>query len=170
MESSFDLSALVKTYQKEVWMYLRVLGCDPASADDLTQETFLEVMRRPFDDYNPKATAAYLRRVAKNRFLMAIRHAKSRPSHSSLDAVDPAFEKNDSSQLSYLDALRDCMQKLPERMRQVMTARYQRGLKSREIGEELGLKEDHVNTISYRAKDSLKDCVKKTLDGDGGPQ
>lgn len=148
-------------------MYLRVLGCDQASADDLTQETFLEVMRRPFDDYDPKATGAYLRRVAKNRFLMAIRKAKAGPKISSLDTIDPVFEKNDQSQLSYLEALRGCLEKLPDRMRQIMTARFQKGLKSREIGFDMGLKEEHVNTITYRAKDSLKDCVKKTL-GDAG--
>ncbi|MDF1662572.1 MAG: sigma-70 family RNA polymerase sigma factor [Planctomycetota bacterium] len=168
MKSSFDLSALVKKYQKEIWMYLRVLGCDQASADDLTQETFLEVMRRPFDDYDPKATGAYLRRVAKNRFLMGIRQAKSRPSVSSLDAIDPVFEKNDQSQLTYLEALRGCLDKLPDRMAQIMTARFQKGKKSREIALELGLKEDHVNTITYRAKDKLKDCVKTTLEDAGG--
>ena len=145
-------------------MYLRVLGCDQASADDLTQETFLEVMRRPFDHYDAKASGAYLRRVAKNRFLMNIRKAKSRPSVTSLDAVEAVFESQEQSSLSYLDALRSCLKKLPDRMKMIMIARFQKGLKSRDIGKELGLKEDHVNTISYRAKDVLKECIKSSLE------
>ncbi len=48
-----------------------------------------------------------------------------------------------------------------------MTARFQEGTKSRDIAQKLGLKEDHVNTISYRAKDILKDCVKQTLEDAG---
>ncbi len=64
-----DLVELIACHQAGVWRYLRALGCDACSADDLTQETFLEVLKRPFEQYNQQATAAYLRRVAHNLFI-----------------------------------------------------------------------------------------------------
>ena len=54
----FDLAGMIRQHQAGVWRYLRVLGCDSAGADDLTQETFLAVLQKPFQDYNPAATAA----------------------------------------------------------------------------------------------------------------
>ena len=64
--TGFDPRKLVETYQAGIWRYLRALGCSVAEADDLTQETFLAVFQRPFDDFDPRATGAYLRRVAFN--------------------------------------------------------------------------------------------------------
>ena len=42
-----------------------MLGCDTATADDLTQETFLKVLRsRDFQQVSDAATSSYLRRTA----------------------------------------------------------------------------------------------------------
>jgi RNA polymerase sigma-70 factor (ECF subfamily) len=73
MSAGLDLASLVKNHQAGVWRYLRALGCDPSEADELTQETFVAVLERPFEDYHPAATAAYLRTVARNLFLTARR-------------------------------------------------------------------------------------------------
>ena len=46
---------LARRHQAGVWRYLRLLGCAPDLADDLVQETFLQVLRRPFVDALPHA-------------------------------------------------------------------------------------------------------------------
>ena len=72
---SLDAVELVNRHQRSVWRYLRMLGCDDATADDLTQETFLRVLRRSdFVQHNDSATAGYLRRTAYN--LLVSRHRK----------------------------------------------------------------------------------------------
>jgi len=38
-----EMAALVRAHQAGVWRYLRFLGCEPSEADDLVQETFLDV-------------------------------------------------------------------------------------------------------------------------------
>ena len=73
--TGFDPVRLIEHHQAGVWRYLRVLGCDPALADDLTQETFLHVMQRSFDDHSPAATAAYLRTTAHNLYMTVQRRA-----------------------------------------------------------------------------------------------
>ncbi len=70
-----DPGQLIDEYQAGVWRYLRALGCDYAEADDLTQDTFLAVLRKPFVNYGPAATNGYLRKVAFNRFISARRKA-----------------------------------------------------------------------------------------------
>ena len=75
---------LVRRHQAAVWRYLRFLGCDPAQADDLTQETFLAVLEKPFEQRCDTATAAYLRTVARNRFLAVMRKERNGPTAADL--------------------------------------------------------------------------------------
>ena len=83
-----DVARLVQTYQAGVWRYLRALGCESSLADDLTQETFLAVLEKPFTDFSPAATAAYLRTVARNLFISTARRANRMVSVGDLDALD----------------------------------------------------------------------------------
>lgn len=157
-------SELVRSHQKEIWCYLRVLGCEPAQADDLTQETFLAVLRRPFEQYSRAASAAYLRKVAKNRFLMAIRAARARPSTVALDQVEPVFAAPvRRGGGPYFDALESCLQQLPDRTRNILTLRYKDRLASKDIASRLRIKAAHVDTITHRAKAALKRCIGERL-------
>ncbi len=54
-----DAAAFIAKHQEGVWRYLRAIGCDSNLADDLTQETFLAVLRRPFEWVNDAASAGY---------------------------------------------------------------------------------------------------------------
>ena len=65
---------LIQKYQNGIWRYLRVLGCEASLADDITQETFLRVIRKGFEQYNDAATAGYLRKVAYNLFILSLIH------------------------------------------------------------------------------------------------
>ena len=60
---------LVHAHQAGVWRYLCYLGAAPIEADDLTQETFLSVIRRPLEQRSPRETAGYLRTVARRQLL-----------------------------------------------------------------------------------------------------
>ena len=73
--TGFDPVRLIEQHQAGVWRYLRALGCNATEADDLTQETFLAVIQKPFEDYNSAATAGYLRKVAHNLFITVRRRA-----------------------------------------------------------------------------------------------
>ena len=55
--TGIDPVVLIQTYQAGIWRYLRALGCDSAQAEDITQETFLSVLQKPFQDLGPAATS-----------------------------------------------------------------------------------------------------------------
>jgi len=114
---------LIDRHQRGVWRYLRMLGCDEATADDLTQETFLRVLRRDnFVQHNDSATAGYLRRTAYN--LMVSRHRKTKRVHTVSDSLvlDEAWDRwagKDLSGDAAVEALQACLQTLTERARTI---------------------------------------------------
>ena len=73
----------------------------------LTQETFLSVLQKPFQDMGPQATSAYLRKVAYNLFISHQRRAgKVTPVESveELDRTWTSWAGNDDGE-ALLDAL-----------------------------------------------------------------
>lgn len=163
-----DVSRLVREHQAGLWRYLRVLGCPADEADDLTQETFLAVLTRPFQDYNRHATAAYLRQVARNLFVTRCRRAVS---SVELDEAEAAWlkwaDQDDGEDL--LSALRECLQALTERARQALTLRFglhQEGTQEAsraQIAGALGLSEDGAKNLLQRAKQQLRECIERKL-------
>src|SRR5687768_1521864 len=73
--TGFDPVRLIETHQAGIWRYLRALGCENALAEDLTQETFLAVLQRPFQELSGAATAAYLRTTAHHLLISYHRRA-----------------------------------------------------------------------------------------------
>ncbi|HVA51673.1 MAG TPA: sigma-70 family RNA polymerase sigma factor [Pirellulales bacterium] len=160
-----DVARLVREHQTGVWRYLRVLGCPAAEADDLTQDTFLAVLTKPFQDYNRQATAAYLRQVARNLFLSGRRRAVAT---TELDEAEAAWlrwaAKDDGQEL--MDALRACLQKLTDRARQALDLRFGRQASRADIATALELSEDGAKNLLQRAKQQLRECIEKNLAGE----
>src|SRR5688572_23610575 len=91
--TAFDPVRLIEHHQPGVWRYLRALGCEPTLAEDLTQDTFLAVLQKPFQDYNPAATAAYLRRVAYNLFISYQRRAGKVTTVENIEDLEQQFSQ-----------------------------------------------------------------------------
>ena len=119
--TGFDAAQLIEQNQVGVWRYLRALGCEPAQADDLMQETFLAVLQHPFTDFGAAATAAYLRKVAYNLFISAQRRGGKVKviAVEDVEEFDRAWQEwaGDDSGEAKLEALRDCLQELTPRAR-----------------------------------------------------
>jgi len=160
--SALDVARLVREHQAGVWRYLRVLGCPAAEAEDLTQETFLAVLTKPFHDYNRQATAAYLRQVARNLFISSRRRAVA---VAELDEAEAAWlrwaVKDDGQEL--MNALQACLKKLTERARLALDLRFGRQAPRAEIAASLGLSEDGAKNLLQRAKQQLRACVEKAI-------
>ena len=88
-----EVKTLVETHQAGVWRYLRALGCDPSMADDVTQDTFLTVLQKPFQQYSRAATAAFLRRVAYNRLVSIQRRSGKVQAVEDVEILDAEWTK-----------------------------------------------------------------------------
>lgn len=164
-DAKIDLASLVTLHQNGVWRYLRVLGCDASLADDLTQDTFLEVMRRPFVQYNERATAAYLRRVAHNFFI-------SRRRRDGRMTVTDHAEDLESSWMRWagfdsgdrcVEALSTCFEQLTERAKLALRLRFAEDSSRQSIAESLGISEHGAKNLMQRAKTQLRECVEKKI-------
>ncbi|MCA8912725.1 MAG: sigma-70 family RNA polymerase sigma factor [Planctomycetes bacterium] len=160
-----ELEKLVRTHQRGVWRYLRYLGAENAEADDITQETFLTVWRNPFDQYDERATAGYLRQVAKNKFLMHLRAKGRRPEVGSLDEAAQLFDEfaRDDGGDRQIDAMAECMRKLQGKARRVVDAYYKEGNSRAATATIMQMTEEGVKTLLRRVKESLRECVEKRL-------
>lgn len=162
-----DVQRLVHEHQTGVWRYLRVLGCPAAEADDLTQETFLAVLTKPFHDYNRQATAAYLRRVARNLFISSRRRAVATAELDDAEAAWLRWAVQDDGE-DLMNALRGCLQKLTDRARQVLDLRFGRQASRAEIASAVGLSEDGAKNLLQRTKQQLRECIERTLAAEEG--
>lgn len=160
-----DIAALVRAHQTGIWRYLRALGCSAAEAEDLTQETFLEVLRRPFEQRNEKSSAAYLRLVARHQMLMVRRKGGREVGLAEVEGIDAEWNEyagDDGGGLK-VEALKECLKGLDERERRALELRYKDEIPREEIGRALDLSDGGVKNLMERARDKLKRCMERRL-------
>jgi RNA polymerase sigma-70 factor (ECF subfamily) len=140
---------------------MRAMGCDPALAEDLTQETFLHILQRPFQEVNPAATSAYLRKTALNLLISHKRRSGKVLAVEDVELLDRTWSRwaGQDGGDGTLDALRDCLSRLTERARKALEMRF-RGEHSRtEIAEALQITEHGAKNLMQRAKQQLRECI-----------
>jgi RNA polymerase sigma-70 factor (ECF subfamily) len=144
-----------------------MLGCDSATADDLTQETFLRVLSRDnFVQHNEAATSGYLRRTAYN--LLVSRHRKlgrvqTVAEPAVLDVIWERWAGKDLSGDIAIDALRGCLSTLTERAQTALRMRFADEASRVEIGQALGITDHGARNLMQRAKQQLRQCVEEKL-------
>lgn len=160
-----DLEGIVRAHQAELWRYLRFLGCEATLVDDLIQETFLSLLQKPFEDRGPATTAAYLRRVARNHYLMALRRSARTPAFEDLDAADRAWQRfgREDGGETYLEALRDCYSKLKAKAHRALQLRFKEKMPRTEIARTLEMSEDGVKSLMRRSRKLLRECVQRRI-------
>lgn len=163
--AEFDLRTLIQEHQVGIWRYLRVLGCDANVAEDLTQETFLAIIEKPFDHRTPAETAAYLRTVARNLYVTHLRRSGRMISLEEMDLVDAAWKRltGDDSGDALMIALESCLQTLGDKSRQALELRFRDRLTRADMADSLGLSEDGTKNLLQRAKKKLKACIERKL-------
>lgn len=159
-------SRVMHEHLNGVWAYLRFLGCDAATADDLAQETFLVLMRKGLKEENRSATAAYLRTTARYLYLTARRTGKRRDAALRVEVTDQVWVEwvEEGGGLDdWLEALKQCREYLDERSRQALVLRFDKGVSGEDIARQLAITPDNVNNILHRAKQQLKQCIEKRI-------
>jgi RNA polymerase sigma-70 factor (ECF subfamily) len=163
--TDFDAARLIEQHQAGIWRYLRALGCDPSQADDLTQETFLAVLQRPFQDYGTAATTSYLRTVARNLCVSAHRRAGKVTPVENVEEFDRTWQQwtgaDNGEEL--LDALRECFQRLTDRARMALEMRFRERESRLNIATALGISEHGAKNLMQRAKHQLRECIEGKL-------
>lgn len=159
------LAALIARYEHRLYRYLLRLVHDPATAQDLFQQTWLRVMQgirsfRPEQDFEP-----WLFSIAHN---VAIDHLR-RKQPESLDELLPSGTPRSEGLLaggrSILDrvldferarALASVVATLPAIHREVLTLRFEEDMKLEQIAEVCGVPLPTVKSRLRRALEALR--------------
>jgi len=161
---------LVRQHLRSLWRYLRMLGAEPAEADDLAQEAFVVAMQKgalPGEpgQSEPGLLAAFLRTTA--RFLFLRLRKASRRERRLADDVDALWARDalrDGGD-GLVAAVRACVGELDGRARRAIELCY--GLHDNDaqgraaIAHELGLQENGVKTLLQRVRQKLRECIER---------
>ena len=160
-----DFESLIRTYQNRVWQYLRYLGADPAEADDLTQETFLALMRSSWEDRGEAALVGFLRKVARNQLLMLRRKSGTELDTVQLEIAEQVWARSvgDDGIDTFLSQLEQCRERLEGRARQAIDWFYHDGLGREEIGSRLDMKPQGIKTLLRRTRQVLRECIERGM-------
>lgn len=167
-----DAVDLVRQHQVGLWRYLRVLGAQPAEAEDFAQEALLTALRHPPRERAPAALAAYLRSVARNLFLKGRRRAQRAPQLLDPQRIDDAALDDcfaarcgDDGGEAYLAALRGCVDLLDARAKAALRRHYEERAGRQALARDFGLGKDGVKSWLRRIRSELRACVQRKLGG-----
>ena len=147
------MAALFDRYSKVVYsVALRVLR-DPASAEDVLQEIFMQIWRRPDGFIATRGSlGGWLAVVSRNRSIDALR--RKRPTEQVDEMVLPSSYNlaDEAERNGMMDKARVVIQKLPPEQRKTLEMAFFDGLTHSEIAEMTG---DPLGTVKTRIRSAL---------------
>ena len=166
---------LVRRYEQKLYNFgLRMCG-DVCDAEDLVQDTFLNVFRYIKTFRYETKFKNWLYRIATSTCIKKRRKSKFAPDHelslesfypnseAPIDKEPPAWAKAPLDQLlneELSKAIKDAILTLPEKYRLVMVLRDLEGFSTAETAQILNLKPTNVKVRLHRARLFLRDQLK----------
>ncbi len=159
------LHAAALAYRDGVVRYLRVLGASADLAEDLTQETYVRLLRRGATIRDPGAIRGWLRSVALNLF-RADRRAQPRTVLSP-DALDSLGERDPLAVAEpwpeYLAVLRRVLAEMPRRQAIALRLRYADGGSRAAVAEHFGIRDQGAKALLRRARQSVLERMNRAI-------
>ena len=155
----------------ELVAYARSLLRNYAAADDVLQEAMLVVVKKYDQFQDGTSVLAWCRSIVRIEVLRAKqRHQRERTLADRLldDAIEAAFDefqaarRHDEAE-AWREALRRCLERVPERSQGVLRARFADELSYQQIGERLGMTIEAVRKALFRLKKQVRSCVETSL-------
>ena len=165
-ETSMDFTELMASHQPRLLAYIRSLVSNPEVAKDVLQQTNLVLLRKAKDFQPGTSFSAWARRVAYFEVLTQRRTIGRERILFDGDLLEKMANTAEHRSDQYEDrreALIECMRRLPEKLRAMLTERYvdQKGVIR--IAEEMGATANAVSQKLFRAKSNLMKCVARRL-------
>jgi len=159
-------ASLVRKYQQQIHTFVWGKIDDFQIAEDIVQETFLQVYQKLDTLENPTQFTRWLHQIAHRRCIAWIR--KNRIQTEPLEETDiseieaeayseyVATEQAKTTAEAQRDLVEKLLAKLKERDREVIMLHYFEEMSSPEIGKSLGVSENTIKSRLHRARQQLK--------------
>ena len=162
-------SNLVRTHQASLRAFVRALGAEETWVDDIAQEVFLVAFRN-YSKFDPAADfGKWLRGIARN--LVANERRKGARHTRLLPAVmvdvllnqTPEATTYEHEPHDLMPAMRECVDQLPQRSRELLHHRYADGETATQLAERLRTRAEAVRQSLVRIRATIKTCVERKL-------
>ena len=147
------MASLFDRYSKVVYsVALRVLR-DPASAEDVLQEIFMQIWRSPDGFVATRGSlGGWLAVVSRNRSIDSLRRKRPTESMDEIALASPYNLANDSEHTLMMEKTRAIVMTLPAEQRKTLEMAFFDGLTHSEIAEMTG---DPLGTVKTRIRSAL---------------
>lgn len=147
------MAALYDRYSKVVYsVSLRVLR-DPATAEDVLQDVFMSIWRRP-DTFSPArgSLGGWLAVIARNRSIDLLRRKRPSEQVEEIYLASPFDLADEAERNNMMERARAVIARLPPEQRKTLEMAFFDGLTHSEIAEMTG---DPLGTVKTRIRSAL---------------
>ena len=154
----YAMASLYDRYSKIVYsVALRVLR-DPASAEDVIQEIFMQIWRNPESFVAARGSlGGWLAVVARNRSIDALRRKRPTEQVEEIALASPYNLAEEAERSSMMEKARSAIHQLPLEQRKTLEMAFFDGLTHSEIAEMTG---DPLGTVKTRIRSGLSSLRK----------
>jgi len=161
---------LLATCQRQVFLYAMSLLHNAANAEEVLQETNL-VLWRKFDQYQPGTDFGRWASSIAHYEVLKQREKKLRHERLFSDDFIESLAADAPQRAGLLEARRqallECLAKLSQADRQLVTCRYQPEANTRQLAEAVGRSVQGTRRALHRIRTALAACVERTLAREG---
>jgi len=158
-------TSIYEAHMAYVFRYISYRVSNLHEAEDLTSLVFEKALAA-FDRYDPRKSApqTWLLTIARNTVTDHLRKSSKRKTMPLDDAVgvasaDPSPPETTETQEEY-EKLQLCLAVLPQREQEIISLKFGGELNNRQIASVVGLSQNNVGTILFRAICKLRNCLK----------
>ena len=163
-----EFELLLSSHQGRLYGFIRALVGTGSEVDDILQNTN-RVLWKEADNFERGTNFhAWAFRIARNQILQH-RDRKRREgatvpfSDELLETLAVRSEEKESSIERRQRFLKTCLEKLPERQREVVERRYFDRESVQGIAADIGIKPNAVSQLLFRSRESLLRCIETQL-------
>lgn len=164
---------LLLKHEADVKAFIGSLVLDRHRRDDIFQEVALVLWNRK-DDYDPsRSFGAWARGIAAKLILKHRERDALFPllfSPETIQAIAEAYARTEAIACPAAEALRHCLEKLPEKSRRLLQLRYEKNLRVEEIAGQTASTLDAIYQALSRLRARLEECIRQRLALDEGGQ
>ena len=156
-------AGLVKEHQASLRVFVRSLGVEPDWVDDLAQDAFVVAYREMGSYDSERDFGKWLRGIARNLVRNELRKQgrHRRILHEGLSQHLMEFAEKEESQfdVGQVSALRDCVEQLPNRSRELVHSRYYEGWNATVLADKFEMKAATIRQTLLRIRRQLYQCI-----------
>lgn len=150
------IAKMYNQYANDIYRYLYANGGNKELAEDLMADTFMRAINN-LDKFDFKQPRAWLYTIARNLLRDHWKKKSSLNLDEELEIVDPSdgIEQIVEKVLT-ADRLKQTMDKLPAKERDVVALRFLQNLSAKEVAKIVGTSPENVRIIQHRALKKMK--------------